>query len=574
MGVEMIKDRFGEDQLVLSNEDFYNDDIMGNSFSDYDIMKIIDSDSLRYKFVAKVVSKKNSKIYVLKQLNDANQIEQKFQILKNINHANITKSFKWFNDNGNVYIVKEYVDNGGLATLVEAYKSIEKPIETNTLWNIFMQCMAGLDYLHRNNIIHKKLTLNNILMNENKVIKLDDIQINQDQSSKANDIHAMGEVFKELISIKDENEYPNEMRNIVTLMTTNYSNQNTTQLFNSIMEQYIKNVAKVTSIDSIFRCMSSFQEFANVMYQNQNVFSEMNTPVAYYYIKCLLNYVSNGQPKDIKIFYNNFRNLLYRNSQMNNDVEIRPRQVLEFLLERLNKETGTNFRGASFSTQIMIFKHDKQKALEEFQQYFNNNFNSIISRYFVGYIKTKRICNKCNTGYYSFNIHPFIEFDLDMAKIPAKDPMNLLENWFKAQNNQKRVLSVEHKIVCPNPNCNVSEHREFKQFYVLPKCFIISLNRGKNYTNNFPINIPPILNLQNKIEIENSYNQYNLVGMVKRIVDDRQKENFIAIYYNSQQNKWKLSNKDNVSDISNPFEHKEGLVVLLFYSGIINNFGQ
>ena len=574
MGVEMIKDRFGEDQLVLSNEDFYNDDIMGNSFSDYDIMKIIDSDSLRYKFVAKVVSKKNSKIYVLKQLNDANQIEQKFQILKNINHANITKSFKWFNDNGNVYIVKEYVDNGGLATLVEAYKSIEKPIETNTLWNIFMQCMAGLDYLHRNNIIHKKLTLNNILMNENKVIKLDDIQINQDQSSKANDIHAMGEVFKELISIKDENEYPNEMRNIVTLMTTNYSNQNTTQLFNSIMEQYIKNVAKVTSIDSIFRCMSSFQEFANVMYQNQNVFSEMNTPVAYYYIKCLLNYVSNGQPKDIKIFYNNFRNLLYRNSQMNNDVEIRPRQVLEFLLERLNKETGTNFRGASFSTQIMIFKHDKQKALEEFQQYFNNNFNSIISRYFVGYIKTKRICNKCNTGYYSFNIHPFIEFDLDMAKIPAKDPMNLLENWFKAQNNQKRVLSVEHKIVCPNPNCNVSEHREFKQFYVLPKCFIISLNRGKNYTNNFPINIPPILNLQNKIEIVNSYNQYNLVGMVKRIVDDRQKENFIAIYYDFKQNKWKLSNKDNVSDISNPFEHKEGLVVLLFYSGIINNFGQ
>ena len=541
----MIKDRFGEDQLVLSNEDFYNDDIMGNSFSDYDIMKIINSDSDRYKFVAKVVSKKNSKIYVIKQLKDANQIDQKFQLLKNINHPNIIKTFKWFNDNGNVYIVKEYVDNGGLASLVEAYNSIEKPIETNTLWNIFMQCMAGLDYLHRNNVIHKKLTLNNILMNENKVIKLDDIQINQDQSSKADDIHAMGEIFKELISIKDEDEYPNEMKNIVNLMTNNYSNQNTTQLFNLIMEQYIKNVAKVSSIDSIFRCMSSFQEFAYEMNQNQNVFSEMNTPVAYYYIKCLLNYMNNGQPKDIKIFCNNFRNLLYRNSQMNNDVEIRPRQVLEFLLQ----------------------------ALKEFQQYFNNNFNSIISKYFVGYIKTKRICNKCNTGYYSFNIHPFIEFDIEMAKIPSEAPMNLLENWFKAQNNQKRVLSVEHKIVCPNPNCNVTEHREFKQFYVMPKCFIISLNRGKNYTNNLEINIPMLLNLQNKIEIAKSYNKYNLVGMVKRIVDDRQQENFIAIYYDSKNKNWKLSDKDQVSVISNPLEHKQGLVVLLFYSGIIN-FGQ
>ena len=570
MGVEMIKDRFGEDQLVLSNEDFYNDDVMGNSFSDYDIMKIIKSDSDRYKFVAKVVSKKNSKIYVLKQLKDANQIDQKFQILRNINHPNIIKSFKWFNDNGNVYIVKEYIDNGGLVNLVEAYKSIEKPIETNTLWNIFMQCMTGLDFLHRNNIIHKKLTLNNILMTENKVIKLDDIQINHNQSSKEEDIRAMGEVFKELISIHDQNEHPNEMRNIVNLMTTNYSNQNSTQLFNLVMEQYIKNVTKVTSINSIFRCMSSFQEFANEMDINKNAFSEMNTPVAYYYVRCLYNYMNNGQPKDIKIFYNNFRNLLYRNSQMNNDVEIRPRQVLEFLLERLNKETGTNFRGASFSTQIMIFK-DKEQALREFKEYFFNNFNSTISRYFVGYIKTKRICNKCNKGYYSFNIHPFIEFDLDMVKIPNQDPMNLLENWFKAQNNQKRVLSVEHKIVCPK--CGVTEHREFKQFFNMPKCFIISLNRGKNYTNNFQINIPMILDLRNKIETEKSYNQYNLVGMVKRIVDDRQQESFIAIYFDFINQVWKLSDKDEISVIPNPFAHNQGLVVLLFYSGI-NNIGQ
>ena len=84
MGVEMIKDRFGEDQLVLSNEDFYNDDVMGDKFTNYDIMKIIKSNSDRYEFVAKVISKKNSKIYVLKQLkSNVNQETTKyaFQIL-------------------------------------------------------------------------------------------------------------------------------------------------------------------------------------------------------------------------------------------------------------------------------------------------------------------------------------------------------------------------------------------------------------------------------------------------------------------------------------------------------------
>jgi serine/threonine protein kinase len=147
MGVEMIKDRFGEDQLVLSNEDFYNDDIMGDKFANYAIMKIIKSNGDKSALVAKLASKKNSKIYLLKQLSNnlnQDQINKEFQILNKLSHPNITRYFKLFVDNGNVYIVKEYVDNGGLDKLIDAYKSIEKPIDANTLWNIFMQCMAGL----------------------------------------------------------------------------------------------------------------------------------------------------------------------------------------------------------------------------------------------------------------------------------------------------------------------------------------------------------------------------------------------------------------------------------------------
>ena len=92
MGVEMIKDRYGDDQLVLSNEDFYNDDVMGDRFSSYDIMKIIKS---KYNsFVAKVISKKNSKIYVLKQFKqDQNQQQalKEFQILNKLNHPRICR---------------------------------------------------------------------------------------------------------------------------------------------------------------------------------------------------------------------------------------------------------------------------------------------------------------------------------------------------------------------------------------------------------------------------------------------------------------------------------------------------
>ena len=578
MGVEMIKDRFGEDQLVLSSEDFYNDELMGEKMSNYDIMKVIKSKSDRYEFVAKVMSKKNSKIYVIKQLkSNINQdaVKYKFQVLNQLNHPNIIKYFKWFADNGSIYVVKEYVDNGGLNNLEEAYSSINKPIEINTLWNIFMQCMAGLEYLHKNNILHNNLTIQNILMNENKVIKLDDIQINQSERTKADDIKEMGEIFNTLMSIGN-NKCPAEMQIIVKTMLNNSQNTNATQLFNQIMEQYIKNVAKVSSINAIFRCMSSFMELVNLMFQNQNGFSENNTPVAYYYMNCLNNYVNNGDPKSIITFYNKFRNLLYRNSQMNNDVEIRPRQVLEFFLERLNKETGANYRGASFGTQNAIYNHDKDIALQQFQQYFNANFNSIISNYFVGYIKTKRICNVCNEGFYSFNIHPFIEFDMDMNDVIIKRdniPLNLnyIQNWFDSQNNQKKVLSKEHKIFCMNPNCvhNVTEHREFKQFYYLPKCFIISLNRGKNYNITFQPQIPLQLNLTEKeVESKQSPRNFNLVGIVKRILDTNKEEYFIAIYLDRKKNIWKLSERDKISIIPDPFAHNEGLIIVLFYSAI------
>lgn len=581
MGVEIIKDRFGEDQFVLSNEDFHNDDVMGDRFSDYQIMKIIKN---RYKlFVAKVMSKKNSKIYVLKQLEfkpDMNQMKQEFEMRRNLQHPNIIKYFKWFvEDNNKTYMVTEYMNNSGLDSFINAYKSLKKPIETNTLWNIFMQCMSGLEYLHKYNIIHGKISLNNILMNESKVVKLDDIKFSfmtskddeykspeykNGQLNPTADIYAMGKVFKKLISVVDEKVYPLEMRQIVDLMINQYKTQNTSYLYNQIMDQYIKNVARVSSINAVFRCMSSFQDFSYAMFQNQNRFSEMQTPVAYYYMQCLNNYLNNLEPKDTIRIYNNVRNLLYQNSQMNNDVEVRPRQIIEFLLEKLNKETGANFLGPSFGIQDIIFKNDKEEALRLSLDNFNRNFDSLISRFFIGHIKTKRICCACNKGFYSFNIHPFIEFDLDMVQGEPN-----MEMWFYLQNNKKVQLNIEHKINCPICH-TVREFREFKQFFIVPKCFIISLNRGENYRNTYQPTIPLMLDLaKNKIETRNCPTQFMLVGIVKRIVDKKNEEHFVAIYRDQSHNTWKLSERDKVSNIMDPFSHTEGMVLILFYSAIV-----
>ena len=601
MGVEMIKDRQGRDHLVLSDEDFYNDDIMGNKFEDYEILQVF-SKCPDYGFTSKVRSKFNSKIYAMKKIDlkygkkELQQnINQEFILLSQMNFPNITKYFKYFFQDSYLYVVFEFVNNSDLGGFLDAYKSLGKPIDQNTLWNIFMQCISALNYIHNNNIIHMNISLTNIFMTESKIVKLGDFRFsflandpklikkdflspemfNNLHYNKKTDVYALGSLFHQLCyfctpndpsQMKNKNLYPTEMVNIIQLMLKPENERPDARLlYELIMDQYIKNVAKITSIDSVFRCMFAFQNFNQEMNQRSGSFSNVNiTPISFNFVNCLQRYFTGENQRENSIYLNNFRNLLYNNSQVNNEIEIKPSVVLDYLLEKLNKETGNNFNGPSLGIQTSNFNQDKDASLKDFITYFKNNFNSIISKYFVGVIKTKRICKTCRDGLYSFNLFPFIEFDLDICGQDSNLP-----NWFYTQNNNCLDLTAEHNVVCQKCRC-VREHHEFKQFFTLPQNFIISLNRGEGFKNKAYVQFPIVLDLTQKIEKGDSPCIFNLVGVIKRMVDNKGGEYYISLYYDSFQNSWILSEKNTLTKINNPLMHNQGLVLILFYSAQIN----
>ena len=598
MGVELIKDRYGEDRFVISNEDFYDDKKMGENFSDFDTLKIINSNN--YKIVTKVYSKKNSKIYVRKKIDcDINQINQKdineeFEKLKSLDHHNIVKYYKSFIKDNSLYFIEQYIDNGGLDNLVVAYESLNKPIETKLLWNIFMQCISGLKYLHDKNIIHKNICLENILMNENTEIKLDDIQFSfildeeKKDKGKPEDIYDMSQVFTQLMPEKYKDEYPDEMKDIINSMEYDYNKENTDYFFNKIMEQYIKNVAKVSSIYSVFKCISCFPGFKKSMEKNKNIFIE-NESVGYYLKEFMFNV--NLKHDDIIMLCNKFRNLLYKNSQKNNDIEIKPKQVLEFLLERLNKEQRKNRNGPSFKNLPKILTKIKLKAFEEFKENFNKNYQSDITDHFILYMKKKRVCKnitsicenclnnsgkscyckKCRNHVYSFSACPFIELNMDLGLQDIKIrqdglekivKLDTLENWFYAQNFYETILNKEHKFVCLECQ-EETEQKELNQFYILPSCFIISLNRGKNNSNNFKI--PLEINLEKMVERKDYPYKFELIGIVQRYFQEKEGEKFVAVY--KDQNEWKKYDKEEeeINIDKTLSENDNGLPVMLFY---------
>ena len=592
MGVEMIKDKQGKEHLVFTNEDFYNDDVMGSNFQDYEILQVLPKNDKKSGFVSKVRSKINSKIYSMKKIDpedkdddkknvqkefimqNEQEIKNDFKKLNKLSFPNIIKYYKYFIQDSCLYIIFENVNYGDLEHYLNAYITLEKPIETNTLWNIFMQCILAVKYIHNQNIIHKNISLSNIFMTENKIVKLGDFKFSildtkkpktkyQSPEMKENlhydrktDIYALGVVFHELCyfappnekyNMKNENIYPEEMKNIIESMLKDEKERpDANELYKKILEQYIRKVARLTSIDSVFRCMYSFKNFTQIMFQKFQIYSnEEITPVAYNYMNCIQRYFSKEKEEENAINLNNFRNLFYNNSQMNNEIEIKPSLVIEYLLEKLNKETSSDFNGLSLRIQNSNFDEDREKSYNAFYTYFKNKFTSDIAKYFIGFLKTKRICQICKYGYYSFNLFPFIEFDLDICE-GLKD----LHQLFSKQHNVGHILNEEHKIVCQECKC-IKEFREFKRFNMLPQNFIISLYRGESFKNKMSLEIPNELDLT--AIVDNKINsKFNLVGIIKRCVDDKGIEYYISIYLDNYKKCWMIYERGNLKEIKKP----------------------
>lgn len=595
----MIKDNNGKDHIVLNDDDFHNDDIIGNKLEDYEIIQILNKNP---HTVVKVISNLNSKKYAMKQINlnklgnqlNLLQFNQEFNILNNLKHNNIIKYFKFFVENNNLFIISEFANNNNLETYLSLYEESQKPIDENILWSIFMQCISSLRFIHKMNLIHGNINLNNILMTENKIIKLYNFRMsslisnnekltniktpyiapeikNNIINDPKSDIYSMGVVFYKLCYLnfpnlgekKNEKYYSKEMENIIDLMIKDVNNRpNTDEIYNLIENEYIKHVVKISSINCIFSCLYSFVNFNQYISNNLNNFSNiLKTPVSFNYMHFFEIYFTGENENDLPKYLYNFRQLLCDYYQIDSNEEIKPSLVLSFFLQQINKETGNNAFGPSLGIQPnIIYNKDKNQAYLSFYNNTINLFNPIISKNFLSVIKTKRKCKTCNQGYYSFDITSFIEFNLE------KCGENLdLKNLFYLQNNHDLNLNISYNYVCEDCQ-NIREFFEFKQFYSLPNCLIICINRGDGYKIRSAINFPKFLNLEKDLEQVNSPNNFRLVGIVKRVIDNKNEEYYISLYLNPYMGNWMISSKYGTMEIGDPLNHNEGMVMVLFYS--------
>ena len=159
----------GESYISISNKLFI-DETNDNPSKKYEILSKLGSGSFgsvylaRNKYTNEKVAMKQIKKSSANLLSDG-EITDEIEILKNLDHPDIVRIIESFNTKNSYILITEYCEGG------ELFDQVKNQLSETQIAVIFKQILSGLAYLHSNNIVHRDLKLENILIYEKEKSK-------------------------------------------------------------------------------------------------------------------------------------------------------------------------------------------------------------------------------------------------------------------------------------------------------------------------------------------------------------------------------------------------------------------
>ena len=609
-----------DDYLLLQQ----NEDI-GNKLEDFEILQTLGKGG--FGLVSKIKSKKNHKLYAMKMINfdlikeprEKELALNEIKIIHSLNSPHIIKYYTSFQEQNRLYIIMEFMNNGDIKGYINAHQNMNKPIPENELWELFYQCIAGLFYIHKKNLIHRDIKPANLFMTDDKAIKIGDFGISGsskkfdtlmigtpnfmspemfDKTGYSNkiDVYALGISFFQMCyydaprqivevqtpqgvrgEIKDFppkyniNFYSKQMNDLIYWMIERDPNKRPTaqDVLNYVRKIYNSKVQQNSSIDCIYRSLFSFQNLTNFMKsKSQLINSTPERPISFsflYAIGKMDNY------KNWPLELDTLREILtYENPGFPDPGKIDPINLVKFILERFHKESILN-KNNKEAENPYIYTIDNNPSILNYQQTLQNYFISFknclscVSDLFFGSYEITRLCNFCNNKKFYFQNFFYITFNIEEAlKNGLTGNNSNILNYFLKQN----FLTINSNSFCYF--CNKKTfHKEIKKFFNLPYNLIICFKGEKQKYDNLYINYQLNLNLS-QLELKSSPVNYSLKAVINCNVVNENKF-YTCIYYDNLKQKWIMSDGYSIQFIDNPLVMNNssfGDVIMLFYSSL------
>ena len=146
------------------------------SLDDFRVKKIIDKGSFGEVYLTKNIN--DGKLYAMKRVKKSilknrslkESTENEKQILLNLNHPFLLNMNYLIENEKRYYFFLDYIEGGNLFKNMEKVKRFPE----STVKFYCAQLVLGLAYLHENNLIHRDLKLENVLLDKDGYIKLCD----------------------------------------------------------------------------------------------------------------------------------------------------------------------------------------------------------------------------------------------------------------------------------------------------------------------------------------------------------------------------------------------------------------
>ena len=165
---------------------------IGNQISDFEFAKILGKGS--FGEVSLVKSKKTKKYYAMNKLiistdKEIINTEKEIKLLESLNHQNLINYYTSFKENGNYYIVIEYMNGKTLEDIINDNIKNNFFFGEKIIWELLIQCLNGLFYLHvTKKIIHKDIKPDNLILDKDNNIKISDFGVSVIDSNDVDDI--------------------------------------------------------------------------------------------------------------------------------------------------------------------------------------------------------------------------------------------------------------------------------------------------------------------------------------------------------------------------------------------------
>ena len=612
---ETVKDSEGNNLVIFDESSLYDDSQMGNDFSDFEVLQILTEDednnnNQKKCFVTKVRSLKNNKLYAMKKIvsNSQNIKNIPFKKLTELNNPHILKYYKTIRDDKyNEYLIMELMNNDNINNFIKAHYKVNQKIKEEEIWNILLQCTSALDYLHKKNLSSFGIRFTDIFMNNEQNAKISvfsEPPTDRDKNyNLSDDILLLGRYFYKMIfchlervqksqNIEDiqlleveNNGYSKDLKDIIFSMIRD-NRPTSSQLYNTVKQEYVKKYARNTSINAVLRCLISYKNLNNIIcFENRNniISNKDKYYINYWYIMAY-NSLSGFLEKNLNECIEEFRRAIaFDNSKLDGNKEIDPLYLLGFLLEKMHKETnqineniiqGNNELSKKKTNSFFNDEEDKtnkDQMLHKFTNNYNKNIHSPISELFLGINKRKRICSICGYPNYSFNNFCFVFFDL--SERDSYENFNLNKGFHDLHENGKDIKAESSNRIYCKRCLSYQDHTEYNRFYQMNKQLIICFIRGNDYKNESQIVFEEKLDVKGYVDKkENSPFKYRLVGSINRIINEKGNEEFVYFAKDPENEIWHINvkNEENSDDAfiqNTPIDlmQKTGNIILLFY---------